>query len=39
MPGRIFTNLDRKRLDGFPEEMSMEDIITYFTLWGSAHIL
>jgi len=32
MPGRIFTNLDRKRLDGFPEEMSMEDIITYFTL-------
>jgi len=32
MPGTFFTNLERKRLDEFPQEISMEDIITFFTL-------
>lgn len=32
MPGTFLTDLERKRLDEFPQEISMEDIITFFTL-------
>ena len=35
MPGRVFTELERKRLDAFPSEIAELDLIRYFTLSGS----
>ena len=35
MPGRVFTESERKRLDAFPSEIAELDLIRYFTLSGS----
>jgi TnpA family transposase len=35
MPGRVFTEQERKRLDAFPAEIAESDLIRYFTLSGS----
>ncbi len=35
MPGRVFTDSERKRLDAFPSEIAELDLIRYFTLSGS----
>ena len=35
MPGRVFTESERKRLDAFPSEIVELDLIRYFTLSGS----
>jgi hypothetical protein len=32
VPGRIFTEPERKRLDTFPSEIGEADLIRYFTL-------
>src|ERR1700676_4020881 len=35
MPGRVFTESERKHLDAFPSEIAELDLIRYFTLSGS----
>jgi hypothetical protein len=35
VPGRVFTESERKRLDAFPSEIAELDLIRYFTLSGS----
>jgi hypothetical protein len=35
MPGRVFTEQERKHLDAFPAEIAESDLIQYFTLSGS----
>lgn len=35
MPGRVFTESERRRLDAFPSEIVESDLIRYFTLSGS----
>ena len=35
MPGRVFTESERKRLDAFPSEIAELDLIRYFTMSGS----
>ena len=35
MPGRVFTEQERKHLDAFPEEIAESDLIRYFALSGS----
>lgn len=35
MPGRILTESERERLDQFPLEITLEDVVTYFTLSAS----
>jgi hypothetical protein len=35
VPGRVFTESERRRLDAFPSEIVESDLIRYFTLSGS----
>ena len=35
MPGRVFTESERRRLDAFPSEIVESDLIWYFTLSAS----
>ena len=32
MPGQLFTDAERKRLGGFPDRVSHEDLVTFYTL-------
>src|SRR5262245_43691492 len=32
MPGQLFTDAERKRLGGFPDRVSHEDLATFYTL-------
>ena len=32
MPGQLFTDAERRRLGGFPDRVSHEDLVTYYTL-------
>jgi len=32
MPGQLFTDAERRRLGGFPAQVSHEDLVTYYTL-------
>ncbi|HMB02780.1 MAG TPA: DUF4158 domain-containing protein, partial [Isosphaeraceae bacterium] len=35
MPGQLFTDAERRRLGGFPDRVSHEDLVTFYTLTGS----
>jgi hypothetical protein len=35
MPGQLFTGAERRRLGGFPDQVSREDLVTFYTLTGS----
>ena len=32
MPGQLFSDAERRRLGGFPAQVSHEDLVTYYTL-------
>ena len=32
MPGQLFTDAERRRLGGFPAQVSHEDLVTFYTL-------
>jgi hypothetical protein len=32
MPGQLFTDVERRRLGGFPDRVSHEDLVTFYTL-------
>ncbi|MBV8318936.1 MAG: DUF4158 domain-containing protein, partial [Planctomycetaceae bacterium] len=32
MPGQLFTDAERRRLGGFPDRVSHEDLVTFYTL-------
>jgi hypothetical protein len=32
MPGQLFSDAERRRLGGFPDQVSHEDLVTYYTL-------
>src|SRR5512135_2717598 len=32
MPGQLFTDAERRRLGGFPAQLSHEDLVTFYTL-------